>query len=889
MDFWKWNGLMSFTLRTLLAYLDNAPLPAAEREPIQQALEQNPAAQELVHRIRTLLVQPRMASPAVETAGLLQANQVAEYLDGTSDFDVTKKYEQSCLKNDAALSEIAALHQILTDWIDQPTYIGDELRQRIYQFAGSWAETTAADDEVQTDRAVGRDAIQAAAQLLQVRELGMDQVTPTTSYSQAASSSVSAKKSPASTNEKVSTTVSKSLSDKDVASGAPKSKIATSAVKNSSTEEAGQGSWILALLVLVGFGVLWWTQQPHSEMAGFALNSPAGSTSKDASKDLVAQQPSSSIQLPSLPDPKEGDAMANLSAPSATLPPIHLSSGSNQPPLMLGNSSMPSPTASDSELAIPSLPAAEIPTLPTPVLESPSSNSSIATETIPDLAAPEPATNTPADTTPPTPPNNSNAIGGPETNTSNPLSTSPAPQLPHPNENAIGMPLASNTPNTDASKPKPAISELPPVDEESPSTLPSVPDSIPPSGFAANSAANPLVPAATAASTPPASIPTEPNTNTRPEEWGQQVGTVVVEAETGQGADDWILVLPGGRSQLKMRSPRGKAWNFTFAGVSRYQLQEKEGLPLLSVQRCFVLMQSTSQDESLEIQTPKGKVFITALTPEAELVFEIRPFLPLGFTAANTAPRYYLGCLGIAGRFMIEHQGREEVLYENKWFVVRPDGQSERHEKSSSPAILATIQEMKDSQMNPDVTALGELVKSSEGMDELFSIANGTHVHSQQITLDQRSLAALWAYGLGQMDPAFAVLNDPQFKSYWDVHIQAIASCLQSDPASSGQLTTAASRVGLTSAVDTRFVGLDPPTVKMSQLNELITDLEHAQVARRVLALHALQVLTKETFGYDPSASGDSNQVPIEKWKQWLADSARAKISINPTNGLVPR
>ena len=130
---------MRLTLRTLLAFLDHAPLPNDEREPIQRVLDSNPAAEELVQRIRRVLTQPRLASPAVETAGVLQASQVAEYLDGTLDMGLTKRLEQICMTNDAALSEIAALHQILSDWIDQPAPISDGLRQRLYQMSPSEA------------------------------------------------------------------------------------------------------------------------------------------------------------------------------------------------------------------------------------------------------------------------------------------------------------------------------------------------------------------------------------------------------------------------------------------------------------------------------------------------------------------------------------------------------------------------------------------------------------------------------------------------------------------------------------------------------------------------------------------------------------------------------
>lgn len=950
---------MSFTLRTLLAFLDNAPLPTEEREPIQRALDQNPAAQELVHRIRTLMAQPRMASPAVETAGVLQANQVAEYLDGTSEFDVTKKFEQTCLKNDAALSEIAALHQILTDWIDQPTYISDELRQRIYQFAGSWAETPDIDSD--TPRSVGREAIQAAANLLQVRELDRP-VDPI-----AANTSNSTKSTNVATTDTLPTTIRQAVSSANatnqatpVKSVVQTTKVSTSAIgSNATAEESGQGSWILALLVLVGVGFLYWSQQNPTPMAGLALNQSTVEQ-VDVLKGTDPAPPSSSaqLQLPELPSRTSSDEPILLPSPSSTtLPPIQFSAGPTLPPISLGSPEHTSPSKEDSTSDTLTMGAHEIPTLPAPVLERPQSSSPVEPNLIPGFAEPEamgsdlsaPTTSNLEVTSAPTvPPHVGNVDAFPLAEIkpnapSLPKSTSTLPNTPAlPSDtaalptntaalptNTAALPASPSAPSTTGagSPSTPVISALPPIDEEDDAAIQALDAAAISPDAASSTVSNPLVPAPLGGPSPTSTLPgvnstpidptlASPTTsasttspllpatttpmvaaptadpsgasNLSPLEWGLQVGTVVMEGPVGEPQDDWILVLPGGRSQLKVRSPRGKAWNFTFSGVSRYQLQEKPDLPQLSVQRCFLLVQCTSQDETLEIQTPKGKMFVTALTPEAELIFEIRPFLPQGYSAANTAPRYYLGCLGLSGRVMVEHQDREVVLFANKWLVVKPDGQQEIFEKEFPAGIAATIQELKAAQVNPDVNALSGLVQSSEGMDELFSIANGNHIHASQITPDQRSLAALWGYGLGQLEPAFTVLNDPSLANYWDIHIQAIASCLQSDPSASGQLATAAQRFGFTSPIDTRFVGIDPQTIKLSQVSELIGDLEHAQVARRVLALHSLKLLTNETFGYDPTVSADLNRTAIASWKQWLADSANSRISINPTNTLVP-
>jgi hypothetical protein len=583
----------------------------------------------------------------------------------------------------------------------------------------------------------------------------------------------------------------------------------------------------------------------------------------------------------------------------------------------------------------PSSAALEIPTLPAPLLESPTTQLENQTNLIPGFAEPTPIA---AEGIAPKDRDAQDAVTQgtvAQDAVAQDVSTSDASLPSLDAGNMAAFPLAELHPTEPhptephptevTAKPTPNISALPPIEEfetsdpariepngpnsmglapAAPTPLTNLPSSVANASTPSPLAPSPLAPSPTT-SVPPASSPLAPASSPLapapiagvpatspalpPLEWGSQIGTVVMEAAAGESQDDWIVVLPGGRSQLQVRSPRGKAWNFAFSGVSRYQLQESHGLPQLSVQRCFMLLQCNCPDETLEIQTPKGKVWVTALTPDAELIFEIRPFLPQGMTATAAAPRYYLGCLGISGRAIVEHQEQEHVLFANKWMVVKPDGEQKSYDDVIPEAIARTVQELKDNLTNPDVTALSGLVQSDAGIDELLSMATGSHVHSQSITTDQRSLAAMWGYCLGQLDPAFSILNDPTYKDYWDAHIQAIASCLQSDPTASQQLETAATRFGFSNPIATRFVGLNPQTTKMSQVSELVADLEHAQVARRVLALYSLKRLTNETYGYDPTSSTDLNRAAINRWKQWLADSATSRISINPTSELTPR
>jgi len=912
---------MRLTLRTLLAYLDNAPLPNDEREPIQRVLDSNPAAEELVQRIRRVLTQPRLASPAVETAGVLQANQVAEYLDGTLDIGLTKRLEQICMTNDAALSEIAALHQILSDWIDQPAPISEGLRQRLYQMApsdapsaGFFAEGGAAHAAVAGVRLGEAPSSESGPESLE-SELDLTKrpapsgvASTVEGVDRAEVAHESAAPQRVAGREALQTAASlldirpwqASVAAESASDQRSKPIPASVMQQTEESEERSSGGWFLVVLVLVAIGFMWWNQRPMWFVPEMAVQVPVESPSGAAlpatlvDESAEATRETTSGDLIAGTQMTEGAAGGQASlgqrgseptwqrtAPSATLPPIQLSSSSvGAGPTGADSMGIDSAGLDSAATAL----AEGLPALPPPRLDQLETGLADAEGMIPAFA-----------------PENALAVDAP----SSPPVTNDLPPLTDGDETADPFPLAEL-------KPTPLISALPPVEDETtpgpltaaplPSstvvtTLPNttLPDTTVGLGLAESAemsgssepvGGSPLVPAPLATSNPetdPAAAPTGPL------EWGQQVGTVVIEnAATRDPQDEWIVVLPGGRSKLQVRSPRGNSWNFIFSGVSRYQLQEQQGLPQLNVQRCFMIFSCNSPDESLEIQTPKGKLWITSLTPQAEIVLELRPFLPQGFTAQETAPRYYLGCLGIQGRVMIEHQQREEVVFANKWFVVRPDGEVETFQAELTPGIAQALTDLRSDVIAPEVKRLGGLVQSEAGMDELFSMASGQQPALLPTSAEERSLAGMWSYCLGQMEPAFAILNDPQMQEYWDVHIQAVISLLQSDPSTAESLERASQRHAGPTQVARRFVGLDPQTVTRSQVAELVGDLEHAQVARRVLAIHALKTLTKETFGFEPNRSTAMNESAVQSWKQWLQDSAQSRISVNPTGTLVP-
>lgn len=105
---------MKLTLRYLLAYLDDILKPQ-DAAAVGRLVKSSPNATTLVERIRALIRMRRLTVPApAEKKKGLNANDVAEYLDNLTPVDEVAAYEESLLKSDEKLAEVAGTHQILS-------------------------------------------------------------------------------------------------------------------------------------------------------------------------------------------------------------------------------------------------------------------------------------------------------------------------------------------------------------------------------------------------------------------------------------------------------------------------------------------------------------------------------------------------------------------------------------------------------------------------------------------------------------------------------------------------------------------------------------------------------------------------------------------------------
>ncbi len=132
---------MRLTLRTLLAYLDDALEPHETRE-IGKKIQESPVAAALVSRVREVIRRRRLGAPELDGPSQgVDPNIVAQYLDNALPPEQVAQLEAICLESDLVLAEVAACHQVLSLILGEPIDVPARSRERFYAIGPVSAET----------------------------------------------------------------------------------------------------------------------------------------------------------------------------------------------------------------------------------------------------------------------------------------------------------------------------------------------------------------------------------------------------------------------------------------------------------------------------------------------------------------------------------------------------------------------------------------------------------------------------------------------------------------------------------------------------------------------------------------------------------------------------
>ncbi|GAA4432798.1 hypothetical protein [Bremerella cremea] len=139
---------MRLTLRTLLAH-QHGLLNEQQAAIISQKIEQSPFVAQLLRHLQDRVGRREIVPLTIEARGCASLDKVMRYLDHALPAEEVVKLENECFASDRLLAEVAACHEILSQWLSTPAPVEPTLRQRLYAvIPGTSAAVAGTDDEI---------------------------------------------------------------------------------------------------------------------------------------------------------------------------------------------------------------------------------------------------------------------------------------------------------------------------------------------------------------------------------------------------------------------------------------------------------------------------------------------------------------------------------------------------------------------------------------------------------------------------------------------------------------------------------------------------------------------------------------------------------------------
>jgi hypothetical protein len=170
-----------------------------------------------------------------------------------------------------------------------------------------------------------------------------------------------------------------------------------------------------------------------------------------------------------------------------------------------------------------------------------------------------------------------------------------------------------------------------------------------------------------------------------------------------------------------------------------------------------------------------------------------------------------------------------------------------------------------------DQRATAELHKSLES-GQTASAALRMLALSKQPAIRRAATEALAA--LDEFAPAAAALHDPQEKSFWPAAAALLQSGIARGQESSQRVRTALRQAYAASTADELYrllCGVTPKELEAGLARQLAAELDHEELAVRVVAFWNLRRLSRATYGYQPEQTSAKRRQAVQRWQRELA------------------